>query len=395
MRSTQQKIAPADWDRVNKLPLRSRGRTDLSIITKKINEYSELLEKVINNIELSGGEVKKEDLERAFDAHFGDKNTKEKFTTLAAFSEDFALRAGTAINATTKRVHRPAQVKNYKKIVQKIKDYDAYNGKPLPLSGFTVAAYDSIIKWATEVEKFSINYTGGIIKTIKVFYNRARYEGYSVADHSKLNLTVLKENSDSITLTEKEITQLLKHDFSETPYLENCRDLSIIGFWTGLRVGDFMDLPDIDITKDFITVEPKKTKESSGIKVVIPLHHEIKEVITKRGMPHNISQQKYNTYIKTVCEKAKVTAPVRGSLYDNDTGRKIVAVYPKYELVSSHTCRRSFATNLYKMNFPALSIMQITGHKSESTFLKYIKVTPTEHAEKLLMHWKEYYNKSS
>lgn len=68
--------------------------------------------------------------------------------------------------------------------------------------------------------------------------------------------------------------------------------------------------------------------------------------------------------------------------------RKRFGEYPFYELVSSHICRRSFATNLYG-HLPNLTIMQITGHKTESSFLRYIKITSREHAEKLRQYWEQ------
>jgi len=82
-----------------------------------------------------------------------------------------------------------------------------------------------------------------------------------------------------------------------------------------------------------------------------------------------------------------ISDPVHKSITKG--GKKITKKYKKHELVTAHTGRRSFATNLYKQGFPALSIMQITGHKSEESFLKYIKVTPREHAEKLKDFWRE------
>jgi integrase len=68
--------------------------------------------------------------------------------------------------------------------------------------------------------------------------------------------------------------------------------------------------------------------------------------------------------------------------------RKKFGKYPKYELVSSHVCRRSFATNLYG-KIDTLTIMKITGHKTEKQFLEYIKITPKEYAEKLKDFWKK------
>ena len=68
-------------------------------------------------------------------------------------------------------------------------------------------------------------------------------------------------------------------------------------------------------------------------------------------------------------------------------GMRLKKSYKKYELVSSHTARRSFATNLYLSGFPTLSIMQITGHRTETAFMKYIKVTANQHASLLRKHW--------
>lgn len=59
---------------------------------------------------------------------------------------------------------------------------------------------------------------------------------------------------------------------------------------------------------------------------------------------------------------------------------------PKYKLVSSHTARRSFATNAYLAGVPTISIMKITGHKTESAFMKYIKISGKENAVKLKGH---------
>ena len=67
-------------------------------------------------------------------------------------------------------------------------------------------------------------------------------------------------------------------------------------------------------------------------------------------------------------------------IVENRGGKIITLVYPKYQLVGMHTARRSFATNMYKRRFPTISIMKLTGHTTESNFLKYIKVTPEENA---------------
>ena len=205
------------------------------------------------------------------------------------------------------------------------------------------------------------------------------------------SFTKTKEESISVALSETEIEKLVVFDFSNDKKLENARDLMILGIWTGLRVSDVMNLPAIDPDSKFIEVEPQKTRNTSGAKVVIPLHHHIKDMIRKRGMPTPICESVFNKLIKEICRSVGFNDVVEGSLMNSTTRRKERGTFEKWQLISSHTCRRSFATNLYLMNFPTLSIMKITGHTTESSFLKYIKVTPKEHAEKLLAHWEAYY----
>ena len=122
--------------------------------------------------------------------------------------------------------------------------------------------------------------------------------------------------------------------------------------------------------------------------VTIPLHPVFREIWERwGGIPPVISNQKFNNYVKLVCKAARIRERVLKSITKG--GRKTTTAYEKWQLVSSHTGRRSFATNLYKSGFPSISIMKITGHKTEAAFLKYIKVSPDDHARMLARHWEK------
>ena len=69
--------------------------------------------------------------------------------------------------------------------------------------------------------------------------------------------------------------------------------------------------------------------------------------------------------------------------------KKRDAPYEKWELVSTHTARRSACTNMYLRGIPTIAIMKISGHKRESTFLKYIKVSAEENADYIAEHYAE------
>lgn len=193
----------------------------------------------------------------------------------------------------------------------------------------------------------------------------------------------ISEESQAVALSEKELDLLAKFDFSQSPRLERTRDLFLIGCWTGLRFSDFTRIKRENIKDNMLTIQQQKTNEF----VTIPLHPVFISIWEKYNgvLPASISNQKFNDNLKDVCKEAGINERVMKSITKG--GKKQTTVYEKWQLVSSHTARRTFATNLYKSGFPSISIMQITGHKTESSFLKYIKVTKEEHAKMLMMHW--------
>jgi integrase len=172
-------------------------------------------------------------------------------------------------------------------------------------------------------------------------------------------------------------------DLSQKPQLEKVRDLFIIAAWTGLRFGDFTSIKPEFIKGDFLHIEQHKTLG----KVTIPVHPIVLEILNKyKGiLPPEISNQKFNEDLKKIGQLAELTEPVYKTITKG--GVRISTKYKKWELITSHSGRRSFASNLYKSGFPAKSIMKITGHKTEEAFYKYIKLTPDEHAKLLQQHW--------
>ena len=114
--------------------------------------------------------------------------------------------------------------------------------------------------------------------------------------------------------------------------------------------------------------------------------------------PRKISDVNYNKYIKKVCKDSGITEIIKGAkicaLVIKRDGkkqkihRKKFGKYPKYELISSHVGRRSFASNHYG-KLDTLTLMKITGHKTEKQFLYYIKITPSEYAVKRKQYWEK------
>ena len=202
------------------------------------------------------------------------------------------------------------------------------------------------------------------------------------------NWSLKKERISIVYLNFDEINKIIEIN-DLVNYLDNARDWLIISCYTGQRVSDFMNFTKsmIRIEKDnkgkeitFIEFTQKKTKQN----IALPLHPEVIKILKKRNgeFPRPISDVKYNKYIKIIVKKAGITEEIIGSKIDKDINRKVKKAYPKYELITSHIGRRSFATNFYGV-IPTPLIMSATGHMSEKMFLNYIGKSQTDRAKSL------------
>lgn len=237
--------------------------------------------------------------------------------------------------------------------------------------------------------KYATNWIGKIIKNIKLFMAEAGDEKlHQNSSYAHRKFTAMQVDVDSIYLNEEELSLIHNYDFSANCKLNNARDLFIIGCWTGLRYSDLSQLTQFSISKNRIISVTIKT----GATVVIPIHAHVYEVLdrysdTENGLPYNISSAKLNKYIKEIGEIVGLNESVT---LRKKIGRKMEEITrPKYNLITTHIMRRSFATNLYKQKIPAISIMMITGHKTETAFMKYIKVGKEENASRIESSWQQ------
>lgn len=239
-------------------------------------------------------------------------------------------------------------------------------------------------------ESFTANSVGKHIRILKLMLNEATIQGLNNTTYYN-SFHVFTEDTDTVYLNEVELQQLKDKDFSDIPYLERVKDWFLLLAWTGCRFSDLEKVGQTDIKDGFISFRQQKT----NTKVTIPLHPIVLEILEKYDfkLPDPISNQRFNEYIKEVAKLAginsieAITRTIGGKLETEKS--------EKWRLISSHTGRRSFCTNMYKRGLPTLMIMSISGHKTEKSFLKYIKVKQSEHAEMMAKAWRQMYKKES
>lgn len=222
------------------------------------------------------------------------------------------------------------------------------------------------------------NTVKGLIEKIKAITKKAGNYGYAV-NRTFDEVSVPEEDTCSIALSMNDITRIYYYK-GLTKRQEKIRDLFVVGCLTGMRYSDYSTLTSENIQGDIIVKKTKKT----GVTVHVPIHAYIHEIIKKYDgeLPKDISIQHFNRTIKPICKKIGLTEKV---VFTRTVGHEVVTqTYETWEVISSHTARRSAATNMYNSGrMKTLQIMLITGHTTEKNFFRYIKVSREENAKTL------------
>lgn len=215
---------------------------------------------------------------------------------------------------------------------------------------------------------------------IKYLINKARRVGYET-DLAIEDFNIQDEEANTIFLTMREILKI--HRYSNLTEREvQIKDYFIIGCLTALRFSDYSRLQPKNFVRNKIVIKTKKTNTS----VQIPIHPIVREIIQKydKHLPTPPSIQHFNREIKKICRKIGFTKKI---LFERQIGHtRVSKLVPKYKFISSHTARRSAATNMYLAGIMPFRIMLITGHKTEKSFFRYIRITREENVKILARH---------
>ncbi len=305
------------------------------------------------------------------------------------FIEKFAKDSEVRLNPKTGKEISFRTIQKYKTIKNQLVDFEQAQKIRLKITDINLEFHNKFTSYLKTDKKYSNTLIEKNISTIKGFIKEAKELGLdtNIEAESK-KFTFRRDEPIDTYLNLDEIDLIYNLDLSDDKKLDNVRDLFIISLWTGLRISDLKRIDKFLINENTIVIsETQKT----GAIIEIPIHPQVRRVLDKRKNQLSnimISEQKFNEYIKEVCQKAGIAQMILGNIKNPDTNRKEKGYFPKYKLVSSHTARRSFATNHYG-KLPDNTIMAITTHKSHSQFMKYIKTTQKEHIAQVAKYWEE------
>jgi len=266
--------------------------------------------------------------------------------------------------------NRIASYASFKKIIE---TYQLYTETIYTVKNVNVDFSNKLIDYLLDEKDYSKSYALKKIGDLKTVCLSAELEGFETNIELKA-IKSLKEKKQNIIYLSLSELEKIKTILIKDPDLQNARKWLLIGCNIGQRAGDLLNLEEDNfILKNGLEVI-ELTQEKTGKHITIPNSTNIKEII-KDGFPYIVPIQKLNDQIKKVCELSKINTIIKGTLFDEDTKRNVERDYEKYKLITSHTCRRSFAMNNYGKT-PTHLLKQITGHTTEAIFLSYIGKDP-------------------
>lgn len=279
------------------------------------------------------------------------------------------------------------RIKSYVTFKSMFISYEVSLKKKIFFKDISLSFFKHFSQWLFD-KKYSVNYIGKNINLLKTICLDARKQGITI--FSGINeVKIIKEKKmpeEILYLSFKELTRINELELS-CSRLINARKWMLLGCYSGQRGGDLMRFKEQNIVEINNLRIIEWYQEKTGKLVAVPVLPAIENIVNDFKL-RPISLQKFGKYCKEIGFLAGINELVMGRKRYAKINLREKGIFPKYELMASHICRRSFATNFYGI-IPTTTLIQITGHSSERMFLKYIGKTSYDHAIKMADGYQE------
>lgn len=418
---TGQIIIPELWDRVTQRPTTNKKlldqvikdhpqiKTELKNINQRLENITAATLTYFSLKELQKTSIDFKELKEYLDNEFRPKAIKPKETPQAApetpqapFIKDLIREYIKGMHSGKKKTKQKTNysdptIKKYINFMNIWDDMESYFDKKYMVTDISHELESELHEFFNDVKEFNPSTKGTQIKHLKTIIHDFLdtesdkiYRNQKNGIDSSLNMVdlnyidkqlkrIIKPNNKptNIALDENELQSMYDLDLSVKPHLDRARDIFLSGCYTGLRHSDYSRIKPEHVKTDYIEIIMFKGKE----KVFIPFCSELVTILKKwnYSIPEMTSQE-LGRYIKEIGEMAGIVANVE--MTETKGNQTIINIKPKNQMITSHTARRSFATNMFYDGMNPIDIMKITGHKKLDTFQKYIVSDPNREKER-------------
>jgi integrase len=373
--NTGQNITPDLWDtdiqRAN--PRKTRDNIKKGSL-KGLNQYLNAFESKILDIERiirskqpnAGFNIIADAIKRQFD--------KKKVGLFDIYDE--------FINIKRQEVSKQA-IQKYRRMKALLEDYQKVKRETLDFDKITPLFFSKFNAYLIDNKNMLNNTATKSIQFLKTFLIWANDNNYT-DNNSYKSFKGKSEKNEVIYLTEDELMTLYNFN-PEDERLKRVRDLFVFQCFTGVRYSDIQNISRGDINDATWTVRTQKTHQI----IEIPLNSYAISILAKysdypQPLPV-ISNQKMNTYLKELCEKAGINESVKTVKYKGS--ERIETTYKKFEIVGTHTARRTFISLSLQKGMKPDVIMAITGHTTYRMMQRYLKIADKHKREEMDKAW--------
>ncbi|HIB46876.1 MAG TPA: hypothetical protein EYN07_02385 [Flavobacteriaceae bacterium] len=369
---------------------------DAEIRNKQVEVKAEL-QKIENHIltafnNADTNEISKRWLSRTLELYYNPSDKKKLNQTVSYWISKIISEAQFRDNTKGGVGISKSRVQAYDRLLQLFNEWQG--DKEYKVKEMNKNKFEVFKKWLFTTKQYSTSYTFKKISDLKTVCKEARLHGVEASsDLNDIKIKqgkILDDDMDVITLTEEEIEKIENVHLISDSHI-NARKWLILLCFTGQRGKDLTT----KLNRDSFKIHDKKLVirlvQGKGNKpTTIPVLPKVKAIYNE-GLPPKMATQKLNTYFKEIGKLAGINAPTLGRKAEikdefNDKKSKkgntrgVKKLRPKYEYLSTHVGRRTFAT-LHYGKLPTPIIMKVTNHAKESTFLKYINQSDDSHIE--------------
>jgi integrase len=382
-RKTGLSINYSDWSETTGLPKQTTSNNkNLSTRLQKLNTF--VVER-LNDVDLENETINGDWLKFQIDLFFERVTENKKSELIIDAIQDIIDNAETRKNAKGGLGISISRVNSYKSLKNIISEYQGI--KKYKVKEVNVNFAKDFLKYLINIKKYQVSYATKKVADLKTVCFDAEVNGIPVHYQLKKIDSTKPTNENIIYLSKEELQKIEDADI-HSEALQNVRKWLLLGCNIGQRGGDLLKINENNFVNrnGLQVIELKQQKTNKN--VTIPVLETTKQIL-KTGLPYKISIQKFNEHVKTVCEIAEINEIIKGGIIEvtekgkgNKHKRKVNGNYPKWQLIGSHVCRRSFASNLYG-TLPTPLIMQITAHSTEKMLLNYIGKQGLDYAQQI------------
>lgn len=365
-------IDPKNWSLDKASPIQKTD--ELKALKIKLDKLSIFINEAHNKTVTTGAEIDGDWLQYQIDL-FNNKIIVVDLDVLTNAIDFYIEKGDNLKNGSIKNLE------NFKKFITNYQN-ECLKGRKVLIRDIDLNFID-VFKSYFINKGYSVNYIGTYITLLISVVNKVSFNGIPTHAQFKQIKTIkkVKEPDEIIILSDTEQLLIKNVTLVRESHI-NARKWLLLGCLIGQRAGDLLNISENNLM-DYDGMKIIELKQSkTGKLIAVPLIPDALEII-ESGMPYKISLEHFNKYCKEICKEAKINTKVKGKIRTKGERILTVGVYEKWKVISSHVCRRSFATNFYG-KIPTSVLMNVTGHGTESMFLKYIGKSTYDNAREML-----------